>query len=164
MADEYGGLRGAYRYAYGESSSRLFRSYVVVSALVGLFVAIVIVLGTVTWLANPTGLIGERALLWVIGLFVLVPLATPVLVVARRHRLDAISGGVERLLATTGYLFVLSWYLALIVTDPEDHDVGGPLGPVVDVLDGLPRPWGIGFPAIGATLIVVAVLLTRSGE
>lgn len=161
MVEDYRGIPGAYRYAFGESSSRLFRSYVIVSALVGLFVLLLVVLGTVTWIANPTGLIGEQALLPVLGLLVVIPLVVPVLVAARRRRLDVASPGAERVLAATGYLFLLSVYLALLITDPQDHAIGGPLGGIVDVIDSLPRLWGLVPPILGAILLVLATRSTR---
>lgn len=164
MGEDYDGLRGAYRYAFGASSSLVFRSYVVVSALVGLFVLVVVVLGSISWLARPTGLIGEQAFLWVLGLLVLIPLSVPVLVTARRRRLGSGSGRAELELAVSGYLFVLSWYVALVITDPNDHDVAGALGRVIEVLDSLPRLWGLAPPVIAAALIVLVVSRTGRSE
>lgn len=161
MAETYGGLIGAFPYAFRQSESWLFRSYVLVSAVVGGFLGLLLLLGLVTWLAGPTGLAGQNALLGVIGIFVLAPLAAPVLFVARRHRLDDDRPGVDRLFGLVGYAFVGSLYLALLITDPSHHTVSGPIRPVIDALDALPRTYGFVPPVAVAIAILGVARLTR---
>ena len=159
----YSGLFGAYRYAFRQSSSLLFRAYVAASAVVGGFVSLLLVLGVVNWAGNA-GQFGERALLSVIGVLVLAPLFAPVLIVARRYRLDAGSPGDDRLFALAGAGFLASIYLALFITDPNDHAAPGPLAGPVAVLDGLPQVYGL-LPPVAATLVIYLVVRhTRSGE
>lgn len=161
MAEEYRGLPGAFTYAFRRSDSWLFRSYVVVSALVGGFTALLLLLGLVTWLAGPTGLAGQNALLGVIGILVLAPLVAPVLFVARRHRFGDDRPRVDRLFGLAGYAFVLSIYLALLITDPSRHVVAGPLQGPVAALDALPRGYGLVPPAVAAAAIVLIARFTR---
>jgi len=161
MADDYGGLLGAYPYAFRHSSSWLFRSYVVVSGLVGAFVALLLVLGLITWLAGPTGLAGQNAFLGVIGILVLAPLAAPVLFVARRHRFETARPAADRLFALAGYLFLGSLYLALLITDPSHHSVSGPFRGVIAALDALPGTYGLIPPVIAAVAILLVARLTR---
>lgn len=150
----YRGLVGAYAFAFRHSPSWLFRSYVLVSGLLGGFVLVLLAFALVQWLANPTGVLGERALLGVIGIALLAPLFAPVLVVARRYRLEAGATG-DRALAAAGYVFVLSVYLGLVIADPTAH--GGALG----VLDTLPAAYGA-VPTLGAVGgIALAARLTR---
>lgn len=160
MADAYAGLLGAYVFALRRSPSWIFRSYVIVSAVVGLFTAVLLVLAVISWAASPVAF-GERAFLGVIGILLLVPLATPVLVVARRRRrTDAVAAG-DRWLGLAGYGFVVAIFIALFVSDPSTHAVGGPAAPVVAWLDGLPDRFGLVAPVVAALLIVLVVRLTR---
>lgn len=152
----YSGVLGAYRYAFRESPSWLFRLYTVVSALIAAYVGLLLLLALVTWIANPTGRIGERALLGVVGIVILAPLAAPVLIVARRYRRDA-PRTADRPLALAGTTFLLSVFLALFISDPNDHAVTGLLA----ALDSLPRSYGVAPPALAAALIAAVARLTR---
>jgi len=157
--DPYSGLFGAYRYAFHQSDSLLFRGYVAVSAVVGAIVSLFLALGVISWVASP-GAFGETALLAVIGVLVLAPLFAPVLVVARRHRLDRDGGG--RVLAVAGTGFLASIVLALFVSDP-DPDVGAlpaPLDGVVTYVNSLPGTYGLVPPAVAALGIFLAVRYT----
>lgn len=163
MADEYRGLAGAFVSAFRRSDSWLLRAYVVASALVGAFVVVLLALGVVSWLATPAP-IGQRALLGVIGVLVLVPLFAPVLVVARRHRRSVGSRRPDAALGLVGFGFVLSVYLALLISDPNPHPVSGPLAPAIRAVDGLPRTWWVLPPSLSVASIVVAAWLTRPGR
>ncbi|MFB6298880.1 MAG: hypothetical protein ABEH65_01310 [Halobacteriales archaeon] len=159
MADEgYSGLVGAFRFALRRSGSRLFQSYVIISALLGLFVGLLIVLGLTTWMANPTGLIGEKALLAVLGLFFIGPLFAPILLVARRYRRGASRTAHDRLFALAGYSFVVAVYLGLFISDPNEHAATG----VIGMLDSVPRIYGLVPPMVAALGIVLVSYLTRS--
>lgn len=159
MTEAYRGLVGAYVYALRRSPSWLFRSYVVASAVVGLFITVLLVLAVITWAASPVAF-GERTFLGVIGILLVVPLAAPVLVVARRRRRGAGHAG-DAWLALAGYAFVGSIFLALFVSDPSTHAIGGALAPVAAWLDGLPDRYGLVPPVLAAAAIVAAVRLTR---
>lgn len=164
MAEEaYGGLVGAFAYAIRRSRSWLFRTYVVASAALGVFVALLLVLAVVTWIARPVAF-GERALLGVIAILLLVPLFAPVLVVARRHRRGRPEASADRWLGLAGYGFVVGLVLALYISDPSPHAVEGAFGPAAAWLDALPDSYGLLPPALAAAAIVVVALLTRPGE
>lgn len=154
---EYRGLVGAFRYAFRESGSWLFRTYVAASALVGAYVAILLGLALVSWLGNPTGAIGEFSLLGVIAVLFLVPLTAPVLVVAYRRRHGDSRPRVERSLALAGYVFIASVYLGLLVSDPSDHGTGAALA----AIDAVPRIYGLVPPVIGAAIVGAVAWLTR---
>lgn len=160
MAEAYAGLVGAFRYAVRQSRSWLFRSYVATSVVVGLFIAVLLVLGGITWLANPVAF-GERLVLGTLGILLLVPLAAPVLIVASRHRRSGSEPATDRWFGLAGYGFVAAIVLALFVTDPSHHDVGGAAGPVVAWLDGLPDRYGLVPPVIAAAVIVAVARFTR---
>lgn len=160
MAESYSGLVGAYLYAFQGSRSWLFRGYVLLSAAVGVYIAILLLLGLISWIGSPIAF-GERAFLGVIALFLLIPLFAPVLVTARRRRRGSEDRQAERWLALGGIAFVISIFLALFISDPSSHSIGGGLAPVVAWLDGLPGEYGLGPPVIATALIVAIVRLTR---
>lgn len=160
MEEAYAGLFGAYKYAFTQSGSWIFRSYVIASAFVGVYIIVLLVLGLVTWLANPTGRIGEFMLLSVIGLLLIIPLFSPVLIVARRYRTNTSDGRADRLLGLAGYGFVCSILLALLISDPSDHSVGGIAGDVVGVLDSVPDIYGLLPPVIAVFVLVIIVKFT----
>lgn len=155
----YRGLLGAYRYGFRQSRSWLFRSYVVTSALVGVYLGVLLALALVTWIASPAAF-GDRALLGLLGIGVLVPLFAPVLIVARRYRRRESSAAADRLFALAGYAFVVAVGLALFVSDPSDHDVADPTG-AVGWLDSLPNLAGFVPPVLAVALLVVVVRSTR---
>lgn len=160
MAEAYGGLVGAYGYALRSSRSWLLRTYVVASAAVALYLAVLLALAVVTWAAAPIAF-GERAFLGVIGILLVVPLVAPVLVAARRHRRGGGDAGADRWLGLAGYGFVASVVLALYVTDPSTHAVAGPLGPVAAWLDALPDGVGLAAPVAATAGMVAVARLTR---
>lgn len=161
--EPYGGLLGAFGYAFRASPSTLFRLYVVASALLALLVTVLFALGLVVWLANPTGLVGERALLGVLALALLAPLLAPVLLVARHTRRDGTDARYDAALAAAGFGFVASLYVGLVVTVPpaQQETPTGAIAPVAEFLYALPSTWGLVFPVVGATLVALAHLLAR---
>jgi hypothetical protein len=161
--EPYSGLIGAYRYAFRQSDSILFRAYVAASAFVGAFVSLLLVLGVINWAGNA-GQFGERALLSVIGVLILAPLFAPVLILARRYRFGIRSPGDDRLFALAGAGFLASIYLALFITDPNAHSASGPLAGPVTVLDRLPRIYGLVPPVVAVLGIYLVVRYTRPGE
>ena len=155
----YGGFFGAYPYAFRHSDSRLFRSYVVLGGLVTAFVVLFFVTALVTLVANTVGTVGGtftfvRAFYIVVGLAVVAPLAAPVLLVARRHRRVGGKADYDGALAASGYLFLFSLYLALVISAPPGarSDPPAAIAPLVEFLYGLS-------PAAGAVPPLVAIAL-----
>jgi hypothetical protein len=156
--DGYGGLLGAYPYAFRQSESRLFRSYVALGGLAAALVVIVFTSALIQLIANTVGTAGGtfsfvRSFYIVIGLVVVVPLLAPVLLVARRHRRSVSTRTYDRALAASGYLFLVSLYLALVIAaPPELRDApSGVTAPVVEALYSLP-PIAGGAPPLLAVL------------
>jgi len=150
--EPYSGLFGAYRYAFRKSNSRLFRAYVAVSALVGVYVSILLLSAVIWWAANPLQF-GEKALLSVAGVLVLGPLFGPVLIVARRYRLGLDRPGFDVLLALAGAGFLVSVWLGLFVSAPDS--IGN---------TPFPRVYGLVPPVVAALLIYLVVRYTRPGD
>ncbi len=158
----YGGLFGAFPYAFRQSESYLFKSYVVIGGLLTAFIGLAFTLSVMV-VIGQTGssatLDFSRVFVALIGLFVVFPMLAPVLLVARRHRrrigTDPVYDG---RLAATGYLFVFSLYVGLIPTVGDEYqtEAGGPLGPVIDFLYALPAAVGIAFPIVAATVMYLA--------
>jgi hypothetical protein len=164
-ADEeraYGGLPGAFPYAFRTSDSRTFRSYAVVSALVTVGVTLLLGLALVVLIGNTVGGSGgsltlSRSFYVLVGLLVVVPMVAPVLLVARRHRRAGSGTRYDRRLAVAGYLFLASLYVGLVITVPPSQQTPatGPLAPVVDALYALPAIAGFVPPLVAALLIAL---------
>jgi len=167
----YRGLPGAFPYAFRSSESRLFRSYVGASALVGLLVSFLLGSALVVLVANTLGTAGgsltlSRSFYLLVGILVVAPLVAPVLLVARRHRRGGSSARYDRALAAAGFLFVLSLYLGLVASMPETFVLDGepvarpaPSGlfaPVVALLYAIPPAASPVVPAAAAALIGLA--------
>lgn len=165
--DGYGGLFGAFPFALRRSRSLVFKLYVVVGAVMALVVALLFFLGLIRIFADTGGsatLAFARTFVVVVGLLVVIPIVTPILLVARRHR-RGIGDDVryDRRLALSGFLFLGALYVGLIPTVPPEHrtEVGGSLAPVVETLYGL--PWTVGFAIViaGALAVYLAHRLSR---
>jgi hypothetical protein len=158
----YAGALGAFPYAFGASGSRLFRSYVVLGGLVALLASFLFGGALLDLLAKTFRTSGgtftfSRAFVVVVALGVVGPILAPVLLVARRHRRgDAVRDGgagaesrsvlaYDRAMATAGYAFICSIYLALVVSAPPGarDDPPAILAPVVEFLYGLPQVAGL---------------------
>ncbi|WP_251329389.1 hypothetical protein [Haloplanus pelagicus] len=162
MADDYGGIVGAFPYAFRASDSRLFRSYVVLGGLLTVAVALLFVTAVIGVIAGTVGgggtLTLSRSFFAVVGLLVVVPLVAPVLFVARRHRRAGGSDGrYDAGLAASGYLFALSLYVGVVASVPPAQQATptGTLAPVVAALYGLPQLVGIGPPLVAAGLFLL---------
>jgi hypothetical protein len=161
--DGYGGVFGAYPYAFRRSESWLFRAYVVLGGFLAFALAFGFGLALVVQVANTLGGPGgsftfSRALFILVGLLVVAPVMAPVLFVARHHR--RVGGDVryDRLLAGSGFLFVFTVYLAVLATTPADQQEVPPaaVAPVVEFLYALPWWAGLCFPvgaAVGMVLL-----------
>lgn len=157
------GSRSILRRSYGRtvraSDSLLLRSYAVVSALVGLFMVALVLLGLPIWIAQTEGstatnMIG-RALLPIVGLALLAPLVGPVLYAAKNRAKGRADRKGDAALGAAGYLFVLSMYLSLVISAPESARSDPPtlLSPVIEFFYGLPPLAGLLPPVVGAVLI-----------
>jgi uncharacterized membrane protein YuzA (DUF378 family) len=157
--ESYGGVLGTFPYAFRQSSSRLFQSYVVLGGVVAALVAVVFLFALIQLIARTVGTTGGtfsfvRAFYILVGMAVVVPLIAPVLLVARRYRQSESAAAYDRALAASGYLFIISLYLALVITAPPElrETPSGASAPVVEALYSLP-------PIAGAVppLVVVAI-------
>lgn len=155
----YGGILGAYPYAFRRSESRLFRSYAVLGGLLAAAVTLVFGSALIQLVARTVGTAGGtftfvRSFLIVVGLLAVVPLLAPVLLVARRHRRGGSSRTYDRVLAASGYLFAFSLYLMLVITAPPAlrSEPSGSIAPVIEALYGLPRMAGVVPPLLAVAL------------
>ncbi|WP_435067503.1 hypothetical protein [Haloplanus sp. C73] len=163
MADDYGGVLGAFPYAFRASDSWLLRSYVVLGGLLTVAVSALFVTAVIGVIAGTTGGRGgnltlSRSFFAVVGLFVVVPLVAPVLFVARRHRRrDAAAGDTryDAALALAGYLFVGALYVGVVISVPPAQQTTptGLFAPVVATLYALPQPVGVVPPLVAAGAI-----------
>lgn len=159
----YRGLPGAFVYGFRASGSLLFRTYVVVAAVLALAVALLVGLGVVQLMAATLGGVSgvlnlSRGFYVVVGLLVLAPALAPVLLVARRHRRrPGADGRYDRRLAAGGYLFVLSLYVGLVATVPpaQQEPVSGALAPVAAALYALPPAAGAVAPLVAAGVVAL---------
>jgi uncharacterized membrane protein YuzA (DUF378 family) len=172
MASGYDGVFGAFPYAFRHSESRLFKLYVVASALaiglITLFVgaALVVLIGQ-TAAVQGGSLTLSRSFYIVVGLLVVLPAIAPILLVARRRRRG--TGGPARhetALAVAGFLFLLSIYLGVVASMPETFTLdsetvtrpppSGAFAPVVAALYAIPPVFAWSVPLVGAALVGLA--------
>jgi hypothetical protein len=167
--DSYSGLVTAYPYAFRQSDSLLFRSYVVVSTVVAAVVVALAAGGLLVLIGNTTGAGGgsltlSRTFYVVVGLFVFVPIVAPVLFVANRHRRERrVADAYDAALAAAGYVFVLSVYVALVASMPAEFGSGenvvtrpepsGVFAPVVEALYAVPSVASPLFVLAGALVV-----------
>jgi hypothetical protein len=174
-ADAYGGIIGAFPYAFRQSRSRTFRIYAIIASIVTIVGSLIFGAGVIELLAESgrtegtTGFV--RGFYLLVGVFALAPLVTPVLLVARRHRR---SEGPHRRYDTTmalaGLVYVALLYVGLVASVPPErqqplHPILLTLGDVelrIDLpvtigrfLYDLPRITVVLFPLLGAVLVWV---------
>jgi hypothetical protein len=170
MSDRgYGGLFGAFPYAFRASDSWFFRSYVLVSAIASLGVGFLVAAGVVVLLGNTASFAGgsitlSRAFYIVVGLLVVAPILAPTLFVARRHRRGWSGDGdrYDAALALSGFVFLLSLYVGLVISIPADPTfrVSDP-GPVLETLYDLPPLAGLLPPLVAAVAIYLVHRVLR---
>ncbi len=145
----YGGVLGAFPYAFRTSESRLFRLYAVVGTLLAAVLLVFWVLALVKAIADSPGggsISAYRGLVILLALSVTMPVVGPILLVARRHRRSAETddppptANYDRLMGALGFVFVVAGYLALVISVPESYETTptGPLAPVVAALYDAP--------------------------
>jgi hypothetical protein len=169
--EPYGGLLGAFPYAFRASDSVLFRVYVVLGGLLAVLATLVFGIALIVQVAATLGGPGgtftfSRTLFVLLGLFVVAPLVAPVLLVARRHRRTGSDTRYDTLLAAAGVLFVVSLYLGLVASIPPEFTLdgelqtrpppAGPLAPLIGLLYALPAVAAPVVPLLGAALILLA--------
>ncbi|WP_435333896.1 hypothetical protein [Haloarchaeobius sp. TZWWS8] len=174
----YSGVLGAFPYALRTSDSRLFRSYAVVGGLLAglltFYFAAALTVQVANTLAGPGGVFTfSRALYVFVGLLVVAPILGPVLFVARRHRRVGSDTGYDRQMAVLGYLFLLSVYLAVVISMPAEFTLDGetvtrpaPSGlfaPVVALLYAMP-PITSPLPPLLVTVAMVLADRRRNPE
>ncbi|WP_231754466.1 hypothetical protein [Halapricum sp. CBA1109] len=162
--DSYGGIFGAFPYAFRASESRLFRSYAVVGGLAALAIAVTFLLALVN-LVGSTASAGagvftfSRSFYIVVALAVVVPIIAPVLSVARRHRRGTGSSPsrYDFGLAAVGYVYLGSLYVLLVASAPSglrrDPEGSGVTASVVEFLYGLDPIYGLVPPAAVALVM-----------
>ena len=169
-ADEksYSGLLTAIPYALRSSRSWLFRLYVVCGGLLAVLITALMAFALVTLIARTANAPGgsltlSRAFYVVVGLFVVGPLLAPILLVARRHRTTGSERRYDALLALSGFGFLASLYVGLLISVPpsQQQSVSGAFAPVVETLYSLSPVAGLLPPTLAAGLIVLAHHLGR---
>lgn len=141
------------------SDSYLLRSYALVGTLLAAFVTLLVALAFPGWVARTLYGGGtatfSRAFLLLSGLLVVAPLLAPIVLAARRHRAGTATPGSDFLLAASGYLFVGSLYVALLVSAPPGQRETPPalVAPVVEVLYGLDPVLAVVPPVLAAALV-----------
>jgi hypothetical protein len=170
MGAEYGGLLGAFAYAFRRSDSRVFRGYTVVGGLLAGVLAVFFTFALVVAAASTAGLAGGtvtfvRSIFILLGFLVVAPLLAPVLFVARRHRRTGSDAGYDAALAGAGAAYVVTLYLGAIASMPAEFeldgqlttrpDPGGVTAPVVETLYALPEALSWTLPLAGTVLIVL---------
>jgi hypothetical protein len=165
--ESYGGLFGAYPFALRRNDSLLFKSYAAIGGLLALLIALLFTFGLVGVIASTTGTDGgvfsfSRAFFIFVGLLVVFPLLAPVLSVARRHRRIGPNARYDAAIASAGYLFLLTLYLALLISTPPEQQqpVSGALAPIVELFYALPAIAGLAPPVLGAAAIYLTHRLT----
>lgn len=161
--DAYGGLFGAFPYAFRASESWLFRGYAVLGGLAALLTALLFGLALVALLGDTAGAGGGsfsfvRAFFVFVGLLVVAPLVAPVLFVARRTRRGRPDRQFDAVLGGLGFLFIGSLYVAGVISTPaaqQQPPTGSVLEPVVVALYSLPRLAGLVPPLVVAGAIVL---------
>jgi hypothetical protein len=163
MAEAYRGVIGAFPYAFRQGDSLFFRLYVIVGTLAALFVGGLFTLALVVWIGQTASTPGgsltlSRTFIAVVGLFTAGPLLAPTLLVARKHRKGlSYHPRYDTIMAALGYAFLVSLYLAAIISMPESFTLDGetvtrpqPSGltaPIVAVLYAIPQLGAIAPPA-----------------
>ncbi|WP_255197151.1 hypothetical protein [Halorarius litoreus] len=172
---EYGGLFGAFPYAFRQSESRLFKLYAVVGGLLAALLSLAFLSAFALAIAQSVGLAAGgtasfvRAFVVFVGFLVVAPLVAPVLFVARHHRRVGNDPRYDRALAAAGFAFAVSLYLAVVASMPPTFVLDGetvsrppPSGlfaPLIAVLYAIPA---VAAPAIPAVVAVAGYLVHRA--
>ena len=158
MTDSYRGVFGAIPYAIRHTESWTMRVYGIVGALAAAIIALVVTLALVVWMGETADVQGgtflfSRSLYVIAGFAAVAPLLAPLLFVARRHRRDdPVASGYDRWLAYSGFLFLISLYLGMVISAPAD--LRDPTeSAVVSTLYALPPVSGAVPPIVAAAVV-----------
>ncbi len=169
MTDSYRGVFGAIPYAIRNTDSWAMRIYGVVGAAAAAFIALVVTLALVVWMGETAELqsgtfLFSRSLYVIAGFAAVAPLLAPLLFVARRHRRgDPVASGYDRWLAVSGFLFLISLYLGMVISAPAD--LREPTGSiVVSALYALPQLAGFVPPVVAAGVVFLTHFRLRGGD
>ncbi len=169
MADSYRGVFGAIPYAIRHTDSWTMRVYGVVGTLAAALVTVVVTLALVVWMGETADMEGglflfSRSLYVVVGFAAVAPLIAPMLFVARRHRRDdPVADGYDRFLAYSGFLFLVSLYVGMVISAPADlRDPSGSV--VVNALYALPPLAGLVPPVLAGVLVFLVHRRLRRRE
>ena len=169
MADSYRGVFGAIPYAIRHTKSWTMRVYGVIGTVSAALIAVVVTLALVVWMGETAEMDGglflfSRSLYVIAGFAAVGPLLAPLLLVARRHRRnDPVADGYDRMLAYTGFLFLASIYLAMVISAPADlRDPSDSV--VVTALYALPPLAGLVPPVVVAVLMFLTHRRLRQPE
>ncbi|GAA0673207.1 hypothetical protein [Natronoarchaeum mannanilyticum] len=163
----YSALRRALGRSRRESESLTLRTYVWVSALVGLLLVLTVLLALPVWIAETVGHTAlnkiSRGVLPVVVLGLLVPLFAPAVYVARNHRRGTATRRRDAALGVAGYLYVFSIYLALVVSAPAEFrsEPSGALAPAIELAYSLPPLYSLAVPILGALVIALVQRVVR---
>lgn len=166
--DAYSGLLGSIPYAIRSSESLLFRSYGILGGLLAGLVAFLFTLSLIgvaaSTMQSGSGVFSfSRAFIIFVGMLVVFPLLAPILSVARRHRRAESTVRYDKTFGLAGYLFIVSLYLALVISTPaqQQEQVSGIIAPVVQFFYALPRLAGLVPPTVVALCMYV---IHRNGQ
>jgi len=167
MADAYRGVFGAIPYAFRATESLTMRAYAALGALAAAFATLLFTSALVVWMAETVSAQGgtflfSRSLFVVAGLATVGPLLAPILFVARRHRRgDRVAATYDRWMGVTGFLFLVSLFVALVISTPQDLQQTE--SAVVGALYALPQLAGFVPPVASALAIFATHFRLRGG-
>lgn len=160
----YSGAITAVPYAFRASDSRMCKLYVFIGGLLALGITVLFGLGTVALLGSiagaPAGVFTfQPALYLLVWLFTIAPIAAPILLVARRHRLHGGTVDYDRWIAFSGFVFILALYCGALIVAPASQRGAVPSGfvaPIVRFLYELPQVAGA-IPPLAAVVVMILV-------
>lgn len=172
MSEESTGRYSVVRRAVAKgvrSESYLLRFYTVVGLLASAFVALLLLLAIPQWVAWTVGSSElstfSRVMLPWLGLLLVVPLLAPPFYAARRDGRGRRSRRSDFLLALSGFAFLGSVYVTLLVSAPVEYREPPPALPVVgafvEFCYALPAIYALVPPVLGAATIGIVERLAR---
>ena len=164
------GIVEKYKYTFNESSSWVFKSYAIISTIVGIFIVFLITMAVITWTANPIGegplgtgtsVFREQVLLGAILLAIIIPLFGPTFVVSNRHQRGINSRRGDFMMACAGYGFMVALFVGLIILDPNSHQGNSSLGGMAIWIDSFSGFYGVILIIVSMILLVIVERKTR---
>lgn len=159
--DAYGGLLGAFPYAFRRTDSTLLRVYVTLGGLLALALSVAFASSFLLAISRSSGLATGgtssfvRSFVVLAGFLVVLPLLAPVIFAARSHRRGAGSPRHDVALAATGFAYAASLYFAAVASAPPQFQTPD-AGPVAGLLYRIPRVASPLIPLVAAGLVYLA--------